>query len=182
MMEIDEATVRLAAKKEASAFRRVYDHYAPFIWKVIFRTVNGDREAAREIVQETFIRVYASLGSFSFQSALSTWIYRIAYNTANTYAVKHKKVSSLVNVEDLAEGGKGPDRVYENEELARIALAALTEEERFILTSREVEGLPFHELAAILGRSSESLRTQVSRMKEKLRELFERRFQERSTL
>jgi len=174
MKEIDEVTIRLAAKKDAKAFKRIYEYYSGFVWKVIFRTVNGDREAAREIVQETFIRVYSSLKSFSFKSALSTWIYRIAFNAASTYVVKNKKLSSSVDVETL--GHEGTASAYENEEIVRIVLSALSAEERFLLTSREVEGIPFEELAGIVGRSSESLRTQMSRMKEKLRDMFDNGF------
>ncbi len=174
MNEIDDLTVRLAAKKDAQAFRRVYDHYAGFVWKIIFRTVNGDKEVAQEVVQETFIRVYASLKSFSFKSALSTWIYRIAFNAAYTYVRKFKYDASAVDVETLAHGGCG--HAYENEEMVRMVLGALSPEERFLLTSREVEGIPFEEIAVIVGKSSESLRTQMSRMKEKLRDMFEERF------
>ena len=174
MKEIDEVTIRLAAKRDASAFRRIYDYYAGFVWKVIFRTVNGDKEAAREIVQETFIRVYTSLKSFAFKSALSTWIYRIAFNAANTYMAKVKHRISAVDVETVSHSTTA--NAYENEEMVKKVLSVLSPEERFLLTSREVEGIPFEELAAIMGRSSESLRTQVSRMKEKLREMFEERF------
>ena len=174
MKEIDEITIRLAAKRDANAFRRIYDYYSGFVWKVIFRTANGDKEAAREIVQETFIRVYTSLKSFAFKSALSTWIYRIAFNAANTYMAKVKHRISGVDVETVSHSTTA--NAYENEEMVKIVLSVLSPEERFLLTSREAEGIPFEELAAIMGRSSESLRTQVSRMKEKLREMFEERF------
>ena len=177
MQEIDEVTIRLAAKRDANAFRRIYDHYAEFVWKVIFRTVNGDKEAGGEIVQETFIRVYSSLRSFAFKSALSTWIYRIAFNSANTYMAKNKRMSGTVDVETLVDGRAA--HTYENQEMVRILLSTLTAEERFLLTSREVEGVPFEELALITGRRSESLRTQVSRMKENLRDMFEKRFSAR---
>jgi RNA polymerase sigma factor (sigma-70 family) len=174
MNEVDEVTIRLAAKKDDQAFRRLYDHYAGFVWKVIFRTVNGDKEWAREIVQETFIRVYASLKSFSYKSALSTWIYRIAFNTAYTYVKQNKRGASSFDPETIGHDGNA--HAYENEEMVRMVLSALSEEERFLLTSREVEGIPFEELSLIVGRSSESLRTQMSRMKEKLRDMFEERF------
>jgi len=174
MNEIDEVTIRLAAKKDAQAFRRLYDHYAGFVWKIIFRTVNGEKESAQEIVQETFIRVYASLKSFSYQSALSTWIYRIAFNTAYTYVKQNKRSASSLDPEMIGHDGNANS--YENEEMVRMVLSVLTEEERFLLTSREVEGIPFEELSLIVGRSSESLRTQMSRMKEKIRTMFEERF------
>jgi RNA polymerase sigma-70 factor, ECF subfamily len=176
MEEIDELTIKQAARKDARAFKRLYDHYAGFVWKVIFRTVNGDGDAAREIVQDTFVRVNASLKLFSFKAALSTWIYRIAFNAANTYLVKNRKLSGFAadDVDSLPDKSKA--HAYEDEEMATVLLSALSPEERFLITSREVEGIPFDELARITGRSSESLRTQVSRLKEKLRDMFMQRF------
>jgi RNA polymerase sigma-70 factor (ECF subfamily) len=179
MKEIDELTIRLAAKKDPAAFKRIYDYYAEFVWKVIFRTVNGDGEAAKEIVQDTFVRVLSSLKSFSFKSGLSTWIYRIAFNAANTYVARNKRMSFFAPEDMDALAGRESKNTYEDEELVRILLSGLSTEERFLITSREVEGIPFDELALVVGRSSESLRTQISRLKEKLRSVYEQRFSAR---
>jgi RNA polymerase sigma-70 factor, ECF subfamily len=176
MEEIDEITIKQAARRDAKAFKRLYDHYAGFVWKVIFRTVNGDKDAAREIVQDTFVRVYASLKSFSFKAALSTWIYRIAFNAINTYLAKNKRMTgfSAGDVDALPDTTNA--NAYDDEEMVRVLLNALSPEERFLITSREVEGIPFDELARMTGRSSESLRTQVSRLKERLRATYVQRF------
>jgi RNA polymerase sigma-70 factor, ECF subfamily len=176
MKEIDEMTIRLAAKRDSAAFRRIYDYYVEFVWKVIFRTVNGDSEAAKEIVQDTFVRVLSSLKAFSFKSGLSTWIYRIAFNAANTYVSRNKRISFLAPEDMDTFAGRELKNAYEDEELVRMLLSGLSPEERFLITSREVEGIPFEELAQVVGRSSESLRTQISRLKEKLRNIYEQRF------
>jgi DNA-directed RNA polymerase specialized sigma24 family protein len=63
-----------------------------------------------------------------------------------------------------------------------VLLNSLSPEERFLITSRVVEGIPFDELAAITGRSSESLRTQISRLKDKLRVVCENQFNAREAL
>ena len=182
MEEIDELTIKQAAHKDAKAFRRLYDHYVGFVWKIIYRTVNGDQDAAREIVQDTFVRVNASLKSFSFKAGLSTWIYRIAFNAVNTHLAKNRRMSALAlnDVDTLPD--KSCADTYDNEEMVRVLLDALSPEERFLITSREVDGIPFDDLARIMGRSSESLRTQVSRLKEKLRDMFEKRFSAREAL
>jgi RNA polymerase sigma factor (sigma-70 family) len=73
---------------------------------------------------------------------------------------------------DLLVDGKTKEN-FENKEIVRVLLRALSPEERFLITSREVEGIPFEELAEITGRSSESLRTQISRLKERLRSMYE---------
>jgi RNA polymerase sigma-70 factor, ECF subfamily len=176
MEEIDEITIKQAARRDARAFKRLYDHYAGFVWKVIFRTVNGDQDAAREIVQDTFVRVNASLKSFSFKAALSTWIYRIAFNAINTHLAKNKRMAVFTAGDVDALPDKAIANAYDDQEMVTLLLNALSSEERFLITSREVEGIPFDELARIMGRSSESLRTQVSRLKERLRDMYVQRF------
>jgi RNA polymerase sigma-70 factor (ECF subfamily) len=182
MEEIDEITIRQAARKDSKAFKRLYDHYAGFVWKVIFRTVNGDNDAAREIVQDTFVRVHASLKSFSFKAALSTWIYRIAFNAINTYLAKNKRYAAFSGTDVDALPDTKVAQTYDDEEMVTVLLNSLSPEERFLITSRVVEGIPFDELAAITGRSSESLRTQISRLKDKLRVVCENQFNAREAL
>ena len=43
MNEIDQVTIRLAKKKDRGAFKRIYDFYSPFVWKIAFRTMHGDQ-------------------------------------------------------------------------------------------------------------------------------------------
>jgi RNA polymerase sigma-70 factor (ECF subfamily) len=169
MIEIDKPTIRLAAQKDEPAFKKVYDCYAPFVWRLVYKTVGGDRDAAVEIVQETFIRVYKSLSGFSFNAKLSTWIYRIALNAAKNYLFKKGKHSGLLEFDEKEHWDKAGDPAFETIELINSLLANLSPEDRFILTSREMDGVTFKELAEITGKSSESLRTRASRIKERFR-------------
>jgi RNA polymerase sigma-70 factor (ECF subfamily) len=172
MKEIDDLTIRQAAKKNEKAFRRVYDYYAPFVWKVIFRTAGGDHNVANEIVQDSFVRIYKSLHLFSFNSGLSTWIYRIAFNTSQSYLSKQYKNNNYVLLDENIAGTKDFNQELENKDFVNSILKTLSPDDRFLLISREVEGIPFEELAEITGKSSESLRTRLSRLKEQLRTVF----------
>src|SRR4051812_39859744 len=60
-------------------FDEIYSQYSPKIFRVCMAYVN-DRERARDLTQETFISVWQHLGTFRNESAVSTWIYRIATN------------------------------------------------------------------------------------------------------
>jgi RNA polymerase sigma-70 factor (ECF subfamily) len=174
MVDIDRITIQRAAKGDHKAFKKLYDHYAPFVWRIVFRTVNGDRPAAQEIMQETFIRVHRSLKSFAGASSPGTWIYRISLNAANSFLAKrisHRAVTAPLR-EDLPGNLPGPEE-YDAQELVRKILDALEPEDRFLLVAKEVDGLTFEELADICGRTSESLRTRMSRLKERLRNVFD---------
>jgi RNA polymerase sigma-70 factor (ECF subfamily) len=177
MKEIDDLTVRQAAKKNEKAFRCIYDYYAPFVWKVIFRMAGGDQNVATEIVQDTFIRVYKSLHLFSFNAGLSTWIYRIAFNTSQSYLSKQYKNNNYVLLDENITGSHELDKGLETKDFVNAILKTLSPDDRFLLTSREIEGIPFEELAEITGKSSESLRTRLSRLKEQVRTVFTQQYQ-----
>jgi RNA polymerase sigma factor (sigma-70 family) len=171
MQEIDEITVKQAVKKDHAAFKRLYDHYAPFVWKVIYRTVNGEEDTAAEVVQLTFIRVYNSLHSFSRGSALSTWIYRIAYNAALSLLAKTKRLAGSVPIDDQLPGPDGHSR-FEAKEMLDKMLQTISEDDRFLLTAHEATGLSFDDLAQVTGSTEGALRVKLHRLKMDLRERF----------
>jgi len=172
MNEIDQLTIRQAVRGDEKAFRRVYDHYSPFLWKVIFRTVNGEREAASEILQDSFIRMWKGMRGFSSQSAFSTWACSIAYNAARTYLTKRKvRWERGGELTEEAGGRTGPDRTEQRDAVERI-LAGLTPDERFLLTSTAVTGLGFDELSAATGVAAGALRTRLHRIRERVRKEF----------
>jgi RNA polymerase sigma-70 factor, ECF subfamily len=172
MTEIDDITIRQASKGDREAFKRLYDHYAPFVWKVAFRSANGQNHTAEEIVQETFIRVLSGLKRFGGNSALSTWIYRVAYNAAMTLVMKTPR-GRFVDIEeipvaaDAAAGGR-----YENQDLIRHILKNVSAEDRFLLTGHAVEGISFEELESITGINAGSLRVRLHRLRTGLQQKF----------
>lgn len=172
MDEIDDITLEKAKKGNALAFRSLYAHYSPFVWRLCFRSSNGDTSCAEEIMQNAFVKVHRYLGSFSGESAFSTWLYRVAYHCINEYFAKAAKHSSR-NVrfdEEYMSGGEGFAPSYENSELVAKILAPLDEQERFLLTAREVDGISYEELAAITGVKEGALRTRLARLKSEIRE------------
>jgi RNA polymerase sigma-70 factor, ECF subfamily len=178
MEELDRFTIEKAARGNEMAFRRLYDHYAPFVWRVAYRSAGGDRTIAEEIVQETFIRVSRSLKSFAADSSLGTWIYRIAYNAGMTLLTQQQRQreSTVPFVEELAVGPRTADR-YETKELVNLLLDELQADERFILVAREVDGLSFEEIAEITGKTSEALRTRMFRIKAKVKEIMSEKYE-----
>lgn len=172
MKELDDITLKRAAKGDRKAFRRLYDHYGPFLWRVVFRTVNGDRQAASEIVQDTFVRISRSLKGFGNGSAFSTWAYRIAHNAAQTHLKQRsrqwRRESELDETEFRTEQTHG----YEKRDQVKRLLAPLSAEERFLITA-SAEGSTFEELAEIVGKSPGAVRVQTHRIRERIRKEVE---------
>ena len=170
MVDCDRVTIEQAARGDEKAFRRVYDHYAPFVWRIVYRTSGGDPETAREIVQETFVRIHRSLKSFKAASSPGTWIYRIAFNAGRSYwagVVRYRETTRPLTPDEPDR--RFPADTFETREVVEKILDGLTSEERFLLVAKEVDGLTFDEIAAICGKSPEALRTRMSRMKERIR-------------
>lgn len=170
MNELNEITVRQARSGDKKAFKSLYDWYAPFVWRIAFK-MGQSEDLAQEIVQETFIRIHASLKHFRAQSALSTWIYRIVFNSANSNLSKMTKLKTIEPYEDTMAGVYRSDTYDEREMMDKI-LSTLTPQERFLLIAREVDTMSFEELATITSESSGSLRTRLSRLKDKIRNQF----------
>jgi RNA polymerase sigma-70 factor (ECF subfamily) len=170
MVELDNITVKKAQSGDKKAFKAFYACYSPFVWRIAFKMGQND-DIAREIFQETFIRIHSSLKNFRAESALSTWIYRIVYNAANNCLSKVTKFKVNDPFDDSFEGSYRSDN-YDEREMMNKILSMLTPQERFLLIAREVDSMSFEELASITSESSGSLRTRLSRLKEKIREQF----------
>jgi RNA polymerase sigma-70 factor (ECF subfamily) len=172
MNEIDDLTIARAKKKDNDAYKRLYDYYAQFVWKIAFRTLHGDARAASEVVQETFVRVYYNLSKFKGGSGFSTWVFRIAFNACMSLIKKTPRYSELDTVENEAIAANDEAEKLDMKRKAERILSSLSEEDRFLLTGREILGLSFEELADISGKNQGALRTQLSRLKQDIRSKY----------
>ena len=147
----------------------------------------GSAPAAEEVVQDAFVRVVKNAGDFKHASRFSTWLYTIARNLCVDEARKrtHRKHPSL-DQPRRAEGDEGPtlgeltgDKAASVERAAgsteireRIALAvdALPEEQREVFLLREVSGLPFKEIAEVVGVPENTIKSRMRYALERLQE------------
>jgi len=172
VIELDSKLIKQASRGDRRAFKALYDHYAPFVWKVIYRTVNGDNESATEVMQTTFIRIHGSIKKFSFDSGFSTWAYRIAYNAALSHLGRRRVESERAMEYQDTVPGKSRSDSYDDQESVRQILFSLSPDDRFLLTAREANGLSFEELSAVTGKTEGALRVSIHRIKERIRKEF----------
>lgn len=88
-MDKDQILIEKILRGNLNLFSQLVESYQKLVGHIVFRLVN-QHEAREEIAQEVFIKVYQNLANFKFQSKLSTWIGRIAYNTTINYLRKEK--------------------------------------------------------------------------------------------
>ena len=145
-------------------FEHLYRRFKRPIFNFLLR-FSGDPEAAADLTQEVFGKVIARGRSFRAQSKLKTWLYAIARNTAVDAARKasHRRAASLDQpsrndgptlAERTAGNEPAPDRGLTTarirRDLAR-AIAELPEEQREVFLLREYHGMPFDEIAEVVG-------------------------------
>jgi len=170
MEDLDSGTLKKAIKGDEKAFRVLYDYYAPFVWRLILR-MTDEQQLATELLQDTFIRVHGALRKFKGDSSFSTWIYRIAHNAVLMSYRKNRKAKFNDPFEDQITVSSHAD-LYQNKQLVYRVLADLTIEDRFLLVTREIDGLSFEEISQICGISAGTLRTRLHRLKETIRNRF----------
>jgi RNA polymerase sigma-70 factor (ECF subfamily) len=148
------------------SFEEIYtDHYSK-VFRLCMGYVN-DADWAKDLAQETFINVWQKLHQFRNESAIGTWIFRIASNVCLRQLEQHKRMPRSdmpVQLEDI----KGPDMENDIKLLYRF-ISELAETDRVII-SLELEDLKQAEIASIVGFSETNVR--VHRIKEKLSQKF----------
>lgn len=142
----------------------------------------GDRDEALDLCQDVFLRVFRTLSSFRGQSALRTWIYRIAVNQASNrrrwWSRRHcgeqvsldehlRTFGDVVSRQDVQ-----PDRLLASRETAEKiwqALARLPFDQRTALILREVDGLRYEEIAFTLNVAVGTVKSRLTRARQALR-------------
>jgi RNA polymerase sigma-70 factor (ECF subfamily) len=169
-------------------FQKIYDTFQPKILRYLTRLI-GESEA-EDLTQETFVKVHQGLENFRGESQLSTWIYRIATNTAldRLRSPSFQRVAQTSLSENLDESELA-DKVIcteekkpliekqlireEMNECIRGYIERLPESYRTVLVLSEWEGLRNNEIAEILGVTLNTVKIRLHRGKEKLKEELE---------
>ena len=149
------------------------DRYGQQVFVLIDRIV-ACQEDAEELTQDVFLKAFQQLSSFKAESSFSTWIYRIATNTA--LSVVRKKKDEVVRLEDSAFSNISDSQVDEaleddsEEQLQRLqrAMEQLDADERALISLYYMEEKPLVEVAFILGLTEANAKTKLYRLRKKL--------------
>lgn len=159
----DVELLRATASGDFDAFERLVERHQERLLRTCERLL-GDREAARDAVQEVFLKVYRKASSFRPRAKVSTWIYRIAVNHCFNQ-LRRRKIVSMIPFSGLARDDEDaswepraedpdPHRTLEGRRRwaeTRRALNALPMGQRAVLVLARFEGLSYKEIAQALG-------------------------------
>jgi RNA polymerase sigma-70 factor, ECF subfamily len=167
----DAILVAACRRGEQRAMEALYHQYKRRVFGLCHRIAGpGDAE---EVAQEVFVRVFRGLASFRGDSALGTWIYRLAVNAALSHVSRRGRRAEIGD--DDLERVAAPDEARRDPRLSErveAAMARLPAGYRAILVLHDVEGLSHEECAAILDCRVGTSKSQLHKARAKMRDLL----------
>ncbi len=167
----DAILARRAAGADVAAFELLYRRHHRRVHGVIVRLVGQAGARAEDLTQEAFVRAWQALPGFRFESAVSTWLHRLAVNTALMELRGRRSRPVADDDEDALESLSTPDtagRAVLGRDLER-AVATLPPRARAVLVLHDVEGWKHEEIARELGMAVGSSKAQLHRARGLLR-------------
>ena len=176
--EIDQALVVRVQQGDKKAFDLLVLKYQLRLSKLVSRFLRNQSDVP-DVVQEAFIKAYRALPNFRGESAFYTWLYRIAINTAKNHLVaqSRKNPANSIDVQDAEDYGASewlkeyasPERealASELEATIHQAMGDLPSDLREAVTLREIEGLSYEDIAAVMDCPIGTVRSRIFRARE----------------
>jgi RNA polymerase sigma-70 factor (ECF subfamily) len=169
--EDDHALVRAAGAGDVRAFEALYRRHSRRVYAVVWRLC-GHHARAEDLLQDAFVRAWQALPAFRFESAFSTWLHRLAVNTALMELRARAGAEALetddTTLETHAAGDSAGQRTALGIDLER-AVATLPPRARAVLVLHDIEGWKHEEIATELGMAVGSSKAQLHRARGLLR-------------
>src|ERR1700680_4698300 len=183
-MLVEFELIQKAQVGDNAAFNQVVQAYRKRILGTIARLI-GRPEDVEDVGQEVFLRLYYSLDQLRTPEVFEPWLYRLTVNAAYDYLRRQRRrqesrMSDLseqqVMLADAAAGSKRRDEDLHRtkvRELAQSLLGQVSEEDRILLTLKEVEGLSLKELEKIYRVNENALKVRLFRARQRVLKAYE---------
>ena len=178
-MLVEQELVEKARAGDSAAFNELVLAYRRRILGTISRLI-GRPEDVEDVAQEVFVRVYYSLDQLRTAEVFEPWLYRLTVNAAYDYLRRAKRrgesrmadlTEQQVMMADSLAGGRKEDEDRQKSQVREFMNALfshVSEEDRLLLTLKEVEGLSLKELEAIYGVNENALKVRLFRARQRV--------------
>ncbi len=192
----DSVLLGRAQQGDVPAFERLVERHRSQVFGLASRMLNSTDDAA-EVTQEAFLAAYRHLPEFRGDAAFGSWVYRIAANFA-LMRLRHRKVAGEIEepegspnfnergslIDSVADWGRDAEGQTLDAELRTAieqASRGLPEEYRQVFVLRDLEGLPYDEIATLTNTSLAAVKSRLHRARLALREAIDRFYAERES-
>ncbi|WP_250627291.1 RNA polymerase sigma factor [Pinirhizobacter soli] len=182
--DADRALVEAVLARVPRSFEELISRYQGLCWHIVLRMVRNP-EDARDICQETFLRIFKYLHQYRFDSPLKSWVAQVAYSVAKRH-LERKRIP-IADEPDDPEAGSLLDSVSDGfdleaanaddqiNRLLHAAIDALPALQRSLLTMYHLDELSISEIASITGVPEGSVKSHLFRSRKRLRQWLELR-------
>lgn len=174
----DQELVKQVQSGNKNAFNLLVVRHQNKVMNIVSRYVKNSGDVA-DVTQEAFIKAYRALPNFRGESAFYTWLYRIAVNSAKNYLTSQSRKPPASDVDaqeadsydgsDALRENASPEKTLLSQELqAKLfgAIESLPDDLRAAITLREIEGLSYEEIAAVMECPVGTVRSRIFRARE----------------
>jgi RNA polymerase sigma-70 factor, ECF subfamily len=172
----DRSLLERIRRGDTGGAEELFERYAPALLRFASRMLS-DHETAEEVTQEVFVKVISRAHQYDGRAAVSSWLFAIAANACRDRRRRDRR-ATIVPLEaagDLPARGEGADALLSGRQrrlAVRQALRALSDEQREALVLARYHGLPYAEIAKVLGISVGAVKTRIFRAVETLKAHF----------
>lgn len=154
---------------EQSLYATLVDRYKSYTFTIALKILQS-RSEAEEAAQDAFIKAYHHLSGFNRQSKFSTWLYRIAFNTAISYKRKHRHTFQSIETAHNEYSQESENLLEKNDKqkYLNLAMAKLNELDRAALTLFYLQEFSLEEISEILNMQANTIKVRIHRARQRV--------------
>jgi len=181
-MKDEDKLVEDVLQGKYSSFELLVQPYRKGFLNMAYR-ITGDREEAMEVCQDALLKIFKYLKSYKKGRSFKTWSYKVLMNTSYDFLKEKKKFKRVIDSQkstSVYESSQIENKVWRKQMREKIQgmLDILTPKEKAVFLLRDNEGLSVKEASSVLGCSQISVRTHLSRARQKIITHFEKKHRE----
>ncbi|HXN45154.1 MAG TPA: sigma-70 family RNA polymerase sigma factor [Bryobacteraceae bacterium] len=183
-MLVEPELITRAREGDDGAFNQVVQAYRKRILGTIARLI-GRPEDVEDVGQEVFLRLYYSLDQLRSPEVFEPWLYRLTVNSAYDYLRRHRRrpEARMADLSEqqviMADAAAGTRQDQDDQRRVRVRdmvgalMSGVSEQDRILLTLKEIEGLSLKELEKVYGVNENALKVRLFRARQRVVKLFE---------
>ena len=165
-MPIDARCIQLASNGDRDAQRIIYETLVERVHRLVLRVV-GPTDS-EDVTHNLFVQLFGKLSSFRHEAEFTTWVHRMAVNEALQHLRRTRRHPTVQLPTETIQSRA--DHETDAKELLETAMARLDTELRLILELKEIEQMPYSQIAEVIGIPEGTVGSRLNRARRELRE------------